>query len=110
MSADLRAENEAVLRSMADRGDDLGKVRAVEFTAVFADKPSALTFTETVRAMGYMVEIEESGTVASHPWDAVAVREMVPTVDGITDAEIGLGDVAHSLDGKMDGWGCLRPD
>jgi len=110
MSADLKAENEVVLREMADRGDDLSKVRVVEFTAAFADKLSALAFTEQVEAMGYKVDVEENGTVASLPWDAIAAREMVPTLNAITDAEIRLGDVAHSLGGEMDGWGCLRPD
>jgi hypothetical protein len=110
MTADLRAENELVLRDMAERGDDLGKARIVEFTAVFASQSSALAFIEQVKAMAYTVDIEESGTVPSHRWDAVAAREMIPTLDGITDAEISLANVAQALGGKMDGWGCLRPD
>jgi hypothetical protein len=110
MSADLRAENEFVLRDMADHGDDLNKARVVEFTAIFAEKTSALTFAEQAAAMGYAVDIEESGTVASHAWDVIASREMTPTPDAITDAEVSLGEIARSLGGEMDGWGCLRPD
>ena len=110
MSADLRAENETVLRRMADRGDDLSRVRFVDFTAVFVDQPSAFAFSQKAEAIGYMVDVEESGTVTSHPWDVVATRKMTPSVDEITEAEVSLGKLAKELGGDMDGWGCLEPD
>ncbi|MGR4864183.1 ribonuclease E inhibitor RraB [Caulobacter sp. LARHSG274] len=110
MSADLRAENETVLRRMADRGDDLSRVRFVDFTAVFVDQPSAFAFSQKAAAMGYMVHVEESGTVASQPWDVVATRKMTPSVDEITDTEVSLGSLAKALGGEMDGWGCLESE
>lgn len=110
MNADLRAENEAVLQRMADGGDDLSRVRFVDFTAVFVDEPSATAFAQKVEALGYAVDVEQTGTVASHPWDVVASSKMVPSLDTITDAEISLGDFAKELGGEMDGWGCLEPD
>jgi hypothetical protein len=109
MTADLRAENETVLRRMADRGDDLSRMRFVDFTAVFADEPSALAFAQKVGTMGYKSDVEQSGTADSHPWDVVATRLMVPSLDDITDAEVSLGKVAKELGGEMDGWGCLEP-
>jgi len=51
--------------------------------------------------MGYMVDVEESRTVTSHPWDVVATRKMAPSVDEITEAEVGLGDLAKELGGDM---------
>lgn len=109
MSADVRAENEAVLQGMAERGDDLSRPRVVDFAAVFADEPSALAFARKVEAAGYAVEIEESRAVPSHPWDVIASRDMTPSLDAITDAEVSLGELARALGGDMDGWGCLAP-
>lgn len=108
--ADLRAENERVLRGMAERGDDLRRSRVVDFTAVFANEQAALAFADKAKALDYSVDMEKSGTVPTQPWDVIASREMTASVDAITDAEITLGDVANALGGKMDGWGCLRPD
>lgn len=110
MSDDLRAENDLVLRGMAERGDDLSRSRVVEFTAVFVNEQTAMVFADKAAALGYSVDMEESGTVPTQPWDVIASREMTASVDAITDAEITLGDVANALGGKMDGWGCLRPD
>jgi hypothetical protein len=110
MSTDLRSENELVLQRMADRGDDLSTVRIVDFTAVFVDEPSALAFARKVETKGYTIDIEESGTAVGYPWEVVASRKMAPSLDEITDAELGLGDFAEELGGKMDGWGWLGPD
>lgn len=107
---DLRAENELVLRGMAERGDDLSRIRVFEFTAVFASEQAALAFADKAKALGYSVDTEKSGTVPTQPWDVIASREMTASVDAITNAEITLGDIASALGGKMDGWGCLRPD
>lgn len=108
--ADLRAENELILRGMAERGDDLSKSRVVDFTAVFANEEAARAFADKAEAAGYSIDMEENGTVAAQPWDVIASREMTASVDTITDAEITLGDMASALGGRMDGWGCLRPD
>ncbi len=110
MSDDLRAENELVLGGIAERGDDLSKSRVVDFTAVFANEPTAIAFAEKAEALGFSVTIEETGIVPTNPWDVVAAREMTASVDTITRAEITLGDVARALGGDMNGWGCLRPD
>lgn len=107
---DLRAENELVLRGMAERGDDLSRSRVFDFTAVFASEQAALAFADKAKALGYSVDIEKSGTVPTQPWDVIASREMTASVDAITDAEITLSDIASALGGKMDGWGSLRPD
>ncbi|WP_426012517.1 ribonuclease E inhibitor RraB [Caulobacter sp. DWR2-3-1b2] len=110
MSTTLKVENEIVLQGMAARGDDLSKARVVDYTAVFVDEASALTFAQRVQALGYTIDIELSQAVASHPWDSVASRKMIPSLDGITDAEVSLSIIARELNGRMDGWGCLKPD
>jgi hypothetical protein len=97
MSAHLRAENETVLRRMADHGGDLTRARLVDFNAVFIDQASASAFAEKAEALGYMVKVEESGCVATHPWDVVATRQMVPSLTEVTNVEVGLGGMAREL-------------
>ncbi len=106
---DLRAGNEAVLLRMAESGVDFSKAHLVDFTIVFVDQPSAVAFSKSAEAMDYAVDVNESATVASHPWDVTATRPMLLSVGEITDAEIGLSDLAKKLGGDMDGWGCLVP-
>ena len=94
---------------MAESGVDFSKAHLVDFTIVFVDEPSATAFARRAEVMGYGIDVEDSGTVASHPWDVTAPCTMLLSVGQITDAEIVLGNLANELGGKMDGWGCLLP-
>jgi len=92
---------------MAERGDDLNIPRTMDFTAAFIDQAKASSFAQRAAEQGYDVELEETRTVPTHPWDVVASREMTPTVDAVTRAETALSLLADEFGGIIDGWGCL---
>ena len=106
MNAMLRGENAAVLQRMQDHGDDLSRIRPVEFTAVFVDRQAASAFAQRASDQGYVTELEETGTTPAKPWDVIATRQFSPSVEEITNAEVHLGALAEELGGTLDGWCC----
>jgi Regulator of ribonuclease activity B len=98
-------ENGDALRNIAAQGKDLTRPRDIDFAVVFAQAISAELFAEHFRERGYAVSVEETETGRDYPWDAVVVKHMVPTYEGITDFENELQSVAERWDGHNDGWG-----
>ena len=78
-------ENGRVLRNIAARGNDLTKPRDIDIVVVFAQASSAEQFAEHFRGLGYAVSVQETESGRDYPWDAIVVRHMVPTYEGITD-------------------------
>ena len=95
------------LRRMRQNGDDLTKPRMIEFTVAFPSQPAADAFARQLRVLGYVVSVEESGTILDLPWDAIVPRNMVPSYAEITDFEDKLAELAQPFGGRNDGWGCL---
>ena len=100
-------ENGDVLRRMEAQGDNLNRARNIDFTVVFADQNAAETFAEHFRKQGYAVSVEFAETVKELPWDVVVVKHMMPSHHEITDFETTLQEVADTLGGRNDGWGCF---
>ena len=100
-------ENGQVLRRMQENGDDLTKVRTIEFVVVFPSKSAAEQFADHFRALGYRAQLEQTGTVPELPWDAIVARNMIPSHSAISDFEAELGLFANPLGGRTDGWGGL---
>lgn len=99
--------NGDALRRMAAQGDDLTRPRNIDFTVVFVDESSAQQFAKHFRAFGHEVSVEKTGTDEEFPWDAVVVKQMIPTHDGITNFENLLQTVASGWGGHNSGWGCF---
>ena len=100
-------ENSEVLRRMAANGDDLTQQRNIDFTVVFADESSANSFIEHFRALGYEASCKHSEVKSDLPWDAIIVKNMVPTHNAIGEFEDLLQEVADLFGGVNDGWGCF---
>jgi hypothetical protein len=95
------------LRRMEAEGDDLTRPRNVDFNVVFADGGSAEEFAKHFRALGHEVSVEVAETDQDFPWDAVVVKHMAPSYDGVSSFESLLQSVADRWGGHNDGWGCF---
>ncbi len=99
-------ENGDVLRRMIAKGDDLSRVRIVDFTHVFPDEASAQAFAVTVEADGLFAVIAMTGMADDLPWDVVIEHPLAPNHAAVTTLELQLGEMAEKFGGRADGWGC----
>jgi hypothetical protein len=88
-------------------GDDLGRARNIDFTVIFSDDLTAEEFAEHFRKAGYRATIRFTQVKESHPWDVVVVKHMIPSHTGISEFERELQQVADTMGGYNDGWGCF---
>ena len=100
-------ENGDVLRRFEAQGDDLARPRNIDFTVVFPEEIVAERFAEHFRKQGYVASVEFAETVTELPWDVVVVKHMTPSHQEIGDFEAALQEVASTLGGRNDGWGCF---
>jgi hypothetical protein len=100
--------NREILQKMRDGGDDLKTPRPVDFSHAFPDAASAASFAAELQAQGFQLTMEETGCVPDLLWDVVVTVEMAPSPDVVTATERDLGELASSLGGRADGWGCVR--
>ena len=89
-------------------GDDLTRPRDIDFSVVFPNENSANEFANHFRVRGLAASVELTGTVEDFPWDVTVVKQMVPSHEEIGAFENSLQQVADSLGGHNDGWGCFR--
>jgi hypothetical protein len=99
--------NGDALRRMETQGDDLTKLRNIDFAVAFADARSAEQFAEYFRALGHDVSVELTETDPDFRWDAVVVQHMVASHEEITNFEKALQSVADGWGGRNDGWSCF---
>ena len=99
--------NGDALRRMEAEGDDLTRPRNIEFTVVFPNELTARQFANHFRTLGFAVSAELAGTVQDFPWDVIVVKHMVPSHEEIGAFEDSLQQVADTLEGHNDGWGCF---
>ena len=88
-------------------GSDLGLPRLIDFSHVFPDRTSADAFALEAQRAGFSTDIEEVER-DEDPWDVTASREMTPTCEDVTNAEVQLDALARSHRGRADGWGFFR--
>ena len=101
-------ENGEVLRRMQQDGDDFTKPRDVDFSIIFPSESSAEEFADHFRQSNFKVAVQRWDGERELPWDVTVTRYLLPTHAGITEIEKSLEDVAASLGGRNDGWGCFR--
>jgi len=103
-------ENGDALRQMMKNGDDLSKSRAIDFTVVFRDEPSAREFASHFERNGFPAKCEFTSATRGLPWDVVVVKHMVPDHRAIGEFEAELQACAGVLGGRNDGWGCFAQE
>ena len=99
--------NADALKRMKANDDDLTRPRDVDFTVVFPNESKAQEFAEHFRGLGHRTSVEFTGTIHELPWDVVVVKNMALSQEDIDRFEETLQDVASSLHGRNDGWGCF---
>lgn len=95
------------LRRLEADGDDLSRPRNIDFSVVFPTEFTAERFADHFRERGYSVELRFSEVKEGLPWDVTVVNNMTPSHQAITDFEDELQQVAETLGGQNDGWGCF---
>jgi regulator of ribonuclease activity B len=103
-------DNGDVLRKLEAKGDSLTLPRDIDFAVVFRGEDAARRFGEHFRAQGYKVSFDRAETEPGFPWDVIVVRHMVPSYQAIGDFEAALQEVADTLGGHNDGWGCITQE
>ena len=112
MSRDLSKfpedENGDVLWRMHSSGDDLSKIREMDFSVVFIAEEDAQEFAAAVLSGGHKVQLRR---FLDQPdgltWDVTVSTHMVPTHLQVTEFEQYLEDTANAFGGSNDGWGCF---
>lgn len=97
--------NRAVLVHMEDAGDDLNLPRTIDHSIIFDNRKSVKEFEKIVKEKGFTVEINSSGFLKK-TYDLLVQRVDRPAdLDPVT---FELEQLAQSLGGSYDGWGCLQ--
>jgi hypothetical protein len=104
-------DNGDVLRRMAASGFDFGRVRDVDFFAVFRVGEDATLvakqLVEADRSENCLASVS-TDTHESGETELKVVRKMLVTHDNITKFELLLGELCAKHGGAMDGWGVLQ--
>jgi hypothetical protein len=101
-------ENGDVLWHMHSSGDDLSKIREVDFSVVFAGEQQALEFSAAVLLAGHKVQLRRyMDQPDGLTWDVTVSTHMAPTHMQVTEFEQFLADTASGYRGSNDGWGCF---
>lgn len=99
-------ENGDVLRHMVAKGDDLSRLRIVDFTQVFPTETAARAFAAKAEAEGLIAVVEMTETAEDLPWDVVVEQALAPSHAAVTALERQLAEMAERFGGRADGWGC----
>jgi len=100
-------ENGDVLWGMSEKGDNLSKIREVNFSVIFPSEENALQFAIQLLKNEMKVSFSEYEANKELPWEVTVHVMVVPTHKTITALENQLGEIAGMLGGQNDGWGCF---
>lgn len=103
----LLEENAEILAGFAADGSNLAPARPVDFSHIFADRPSAERFAHAAERHGFRTSLSETER-DEYPWDVTATKELVPSAEDITATEEMLDALARDEGGRADGWGFFR--
>lgn len=97
--------NDAVLRTLAEHGDDHSISREVDFSIRFADEPSRKRFRRAVEAAGYGVRHEDlQETAETRPYELRIWLDTPVDKETIDDTCFDLMDLAEACNAKFNGW------
>jgi regulator of RNase E activity RraB len=100
-------QTKAILRQMAKDGDDLSQSREIDFHHLFEEEENAMAFVKAVLTKGYeRADCDFWGDEGE--WQTAVHVFMVPELAKIDAIEMELDEIARSLNGTPDGWGCME--
>ena len=106
-SKSLIEETKEILSRMAEDGDILTEPREIDFNHLFEDEESAARFIQVAAEQGFS-QAESEFWDERHGWQTSVHIHMVPSSDPINEIQTKLTLIAHSLNGRPDGWGCME--
>lgn len=96
--------NRAVLFRLEENGDNLEVPREIDHLVIFKNRKKANDFSKIVEERGFTVKISSSG-IFNKTFDLLVQKNDPPSrLDPIT---FELQELAESLGGSYDGWGCM---
>jgi regulator of RNase E activity RraB len=93
----------AVLRSLAEHGNNLSKFMVIDFHVVVPDQEIGLAFSEVATRAGYKTEL--SYDKEEDEFTAWCSKLMLPEHQALIDAQVELAEMALPFGGAIDGWG-----
>jgi uncharacterized protein YaaR (DUF327 family) len=97
--------NRAVYDRLEESGDDLSIPRTIDHFVIFKDAKRAKEFEKIVKQKGFTVEVDTKGLLKKTVELLVQRVDVPSSLDPIT---FELEQLAESLGGKYDGWGCVQ--
>ena len=95
----------AVLRQLAEDGNDLSKFMVIDFHVIVPDQEVGLEFGEAARQSGYKTEL--SYDQDQDEFTAWCSKLMLPDYQALIDAQVELAELALPFGGALDGWGTI---
>jgi len=91
---------------MVQQGDDLSKIRDVEFIVAFPTENEALKFGEILLYNRQKILLCDNPESEAYPYEIAVTVTMSPNYQEITEYENLLLHHASELNGRNDGWAC----
>jgi hypothetical protein len=88
---------------MAADGSDLARPMVIDFFVAVPDEPTGRRVAEGAAALGFDTSVERDDD--SGDWTCDCAKRMVPTYDGVVEAQAQLDGISRPLGGRADGWG-----
>jgi hypothetical protein len=97
--------NRAVYDRLEESGDDLSIPRPIDHFVIFTDAKRAKEFEKIVKQKGFTVEVDTKGLLKKTVELHLQRVDIPSSLDPIT---FELEQLAESLGGTYDGWGCVE--
>jgi len=96
-----------LLWKMKLAGDDLNKVREIQFSVIFAKYDQALKFGNLLLENNQKLSLCTYQGDEQFPWEITAYPEIEPNYANIFGYQNLLASSSEEFAGKYDGWFCL---
>lgn len=95
----------AVLRRLAEDGNDLSKFMVIDFHVIVPDQEVGLEFAEAAKQAGFKTEL--SYDQDDDEFTAWCSKLMLPEYQALIDAQVELAELALPFGSALDGWGTI---
>lgn len=102
MTAHLRPDDQAVLRSLKEAGSDLSRPHPVNHYLYFPKEDSAHRAAQELRAEGYDIQLRLGADGVN--WLVLASRVVVPEPEVVEQIVSRMESLAAAFEGEYDGW------
>jgi regulator of RNase E activity RraB len=99
------ADGDALRRIQAD-GSDMSRPMDIDFAVAVPDEAAGNSVAEGAKALGYKTDVvHDLGEDDGESWTCYCTRRMIPTHQGLLNAQEQLDELGRRFGGYADGWG-----